>query len=285
MLYRVLNVARSRRVFYDAAKREVSLDPSDLRYVELDYGTHATLSRSRDFIVQPAHQRLPAYTAPLVREKEQRAAGQRTGLLIVEAPKPTPATVPRIAPPPPDLVLAAPTQEIAIIVGGAECWQSDFDNARRMLDKRDVRYFYVNDHIKTFDHRGVAITLHPDKLKGHFDWLGKRRKAGLPDPDEIWAHRRHANISHDTASQDWRGSSGLFAVQVARRKGHHKIIACGVPMTVDGNHFERRVKWQSAIGFRAGWLQHKAEIAPYFRSMSGWTREIFGAPDDKWLGG
>jgi predicted SAM-dependent methyltransferase len=185
----------------------------------------------------------------------------------------------------PMMVVTEPDDaEVAIVIGGAECWQDDLEEAKQFLIGRNVRYYLVNDQIKSFPERGVACTLHPDKLNGHANWLGLRRKAGLPEPDEIWAHMKHASITHDTKSQEWRGSTGLFAVQVAHFKhGHNKVIGCGIPMVVDAGHFERHQKWQSAISFREGWIQHHKEIKGYFRSMSGWTAEQFGKPDEAWL--
>jgi hypothetical protein len=174
-------------------------------------------------------------------------------------------------------------REIAVVIGGAECWQEDFERVKKLLGDRPRHYFYINDHIKSFPEPGVACTLHPDKLNGHFAWLGVRRKAGLPEPEQIWAHRKHVAITHDTASTEWQGSTGLFAVQVARRVGHRKVIGVGIPMTVDGGHFERHQLWQSAIAFRQGWTAHRKEIAPYFRSMSGWTKEQFGEPTEDWI--
>src|SRR5215471_7779764 len=176
-------------------------------------------------------------------------------------------------------------EEVAIVIGGAECWQQDLEEARKIIAGRRARFFYVNDQIKSFPELGVACTLHPDKINGQDNWLGTRRKAGLPEPLQIWAHRKHACVTHDTASMEWRGSSGLFACEVARREGYKKVIGCGVPMTPDGGHFERHKSWSSAHTFRDGWIQHKAEIATFFRSMSGWTAEQFGKPDTEWLGG
>jgi hypothetical protein len=120
-------------------------------------------------------------------------------------------------------------------------------------------------------------------LNGHIAWLFNRRKSGLPEPQEIWAHMKHAAVTHDTASLEWQGSSGLFAVQVAKRKGFQKIITCGIPMTVEGSHFERHQLWQSAIAFRDGWVRCKSQLAPYVRSMSGWTEQMFGSPTHEWL--
>jgi hypothetical protein len=175
------------------------------------------------------------------------------------------------------------TPATAIVLGGAECWQDDLEKAKALIGNRPIKFFLVNDQIKSFPEPGVACTLHPDKLNGHVAWLQHRRKAGLPEPEQIWSHRKHAAATHDTASKDWQGSSGLFAVQVALRAGYQRIIACGVPMTVEGNHYERHQKWQSAIAFRQGWVRCKNELAAHLRSMSGWTAEQFGQPDEEWL--
>jgi hypothetical protein len=177
--------------------------------------------------------------------------------------------------------------DVALVIGGAECWHDDLEQAKKLLAGKKFRYFYINDHIKSFAEPGVACTLHPDKLNGQGagSWLISRRQTGFPEPEQIWAHRKHHAVTHDTASTDWQGSTGLFAVYVARQLGHVKVIGCGIPMTVDGSHFIRHQKWQSAIAFRGGWVRHRQEIAPYFRSMSGWTKEQFGAPDINWLEG
>jgi len=180
------------------------------------------------------------------------------------------------------IVPAQAIAEVAIVIGGAECWRQDLAEARRLIGDRSFRYYYINDHIKTFPDPGVAVTLHPDKLNGVEAWLTIRRQAGLIEPEQVWAHRKHTCVTHDTASIEWQGSSGLFAVQVARRNGHRKIIGCGVPMTVDGSHFERHQKWQSAIQFRTGWARCRQDLG-CFRSMSGWTAEQFGKPDEEWL--
>jgi predicted SAM-dependent methyltransferase len=172
---------------------------------------------------------------------------------------------------------------VAIVLGGATCWRQDLESARKLIGNLPFRVFAINDQIKTFPDECVAVTLHPDKLVGPIAWLNGRRKAGLPEPEQIWAHRKAPEITHDTG-MDWGGSSGLFAVQVARREGHQKIIGVGVPMTVGGAHYIRGQKWQSAIAFRPSWIRYKNEIAPHFRSMSGWTAEIFGTPDEAFLG-
>jgi hypothetical protein len=173
--------------------------------------------------------------------------------------------------------------EVAIVIGGSESWAAELDEAKRLLAGRTIKYFLVNDHIKLFPETGIGCTLHPDKLNGHHSWLRLRQNAGFPALEEIWSHYKHDAVTHDTASLEWRGSTGLFAVQVARRKGYSKIVGVGIPMTVEDKHFERHQLWQSAISFREGWIQFRKEIEPVFRSMSGWTADTFGRPDAAWL--
>lgn len=177
--------------------------------------------------------------------------------------------------------VAASSPPLAIVVGGAECVWDDLGRIKTGMTLRNETWFLVNDMMaeyKTDPGRPViAVTLHPPKLN---DWLAERARNGLPRPDAVWAHRP-ANELVTNHTEDWAGSSGLFAVKVARQLGFEQIILCGVPMQVEQRHFIRREPWGAAMAFRAGWERHRANIAPYVRSMSGWTKELFGEPDLK----
>lgn len=87
------------------------------------------------------------------------------------------------------------------------------------------------------------------------------------------------------------GSSGMLAVQVALTLGCTKVILCGVPMTAT-EHFSQshefdadHTRWTEAdMHWRAfervhalGWFENKV------RSMSGRSRDLFGAPTREWL--
>lgn len=143
--------------------------------------------------------------------------------------------------------------------------------------------FLVNDQIAAWPDQAPnaahGVTLHPAKLG---DWLRQRAERQLPALAEVWCWKAEvASITRTIA--DWGGSSGLLAVRAALAAGHTRIILCGVPMEPDAGHFVRRRRWPHAIGFRRGWIQHRAELAPVLRSSSGWTRELFGAPTAEWL--
>jgi ADP-heptose:LPS heptosyltransferase len=180
-------------------------------------------------------------------------------------------------------VVAETGRKVAIVVGGANNWADDFERAKTFCAACGCapELLYVNDHIGTF-RDGVAVTLHPDKLGL---WLGQRRSAGLPDPLEIWGHRPAPSKGITNFTDDWRGSSGLFAVAVAIKKGHDRIILCGVPMDGNANHFLRHQKWLACPSFVPGWKQKQGQLIPILRSLSGgWTEQTFGAPDAVWIG-
>lgn len=120
-------------------------------------------------------------------------------------------------------------------------------------------------------------TLHPEKLRA---WEGRRTGPGRY---LRWAHTKTGFPFIDRVTDDWQGSSGLFAVKVALRDlGHDKVIAAGVPMTATPHFFDTG-RWAERNSFIEGWQSHASEIKPRVRSMSGWTRELLGAPSKQWL--
>ncbi len=311
MICTVFNKSASVHVVYDIQKREISLNPGYMTYCDIDEDTYAILITQDNLLVQPASfaRHAPRTFAPTSTiivsissnntafdknlnkqwSKHQHAAprARKNDQLpaIVSAPERilTAALTHNVLKDVPVNETAVHHYVVAVIVGGAERWRRDMEEAIKLLAGCKFRYFYVNDQIKSFPEDGVACTLHPDKLNEHDAWLAIRRKAGLPEPEQIWTCRKHSAATHDTDNVDWGGSSGLFAVQVALRNGYRKIILCGVPLTAEERHFERHEMWQSAISFRAGWTRHKNEISPYVRSMSGWTLEQFGEPCENWI--
>lgn len=173
-------------------------------------------------------------------------------------------------------------QDIALIVGGGGDPISEFDAAKVLCDvaHKTIATFVCNDMIALFPHRiDFGGTLHPDKM---ITWMNAREKNGHPMPvSTTWAHRPYKGFTNHT--KDWQGSSGLFMTKIARENGYTHIILCGVPMAVEFDHFVRHVRWNAAPGFIRGWRRQHHELAPFVRSMSGWTKEQFGEPTFTWL--
>lgn len=176
--------------------------------------------------------------------------------------------------------------DVAVICGGAEGIFSEIELARKLCEQADAlaNFFVINDLIAIFSGQCRAVTLHPDKL---LTWLAVRRAENLPPPDSVWAHRKNALVTH-TAVQFGSGgaesgSSALFACKIAREQGFDKILLCGAPMDTQAKHFMRHRPWAACDSFRDAWKTHQVLFAPYARSFSGWTAELFGRPSIEFL--
>jgi hypothetical protein len=176
---------------------------------------------------------------------------------------------------------APTTQKIALVICGGGDPFVEYAEAANACGRLglETATFVGNDMITHFPHQiDNAGTLHPDKLSM---WTSERRAKGYKVPSRVWAHRPFSGVSDWT--RDWAGSTGLFLVKIARELGHTHIVLCGVPMSVESNHFLRQTRWDACHGFRRGWTNQLVSIKGYVRSYSGWTRELFGAPTDEWL--
>jgi hypothetical protein len=73
------------------------------------------------------------------------------------------------------------------------------------------------------------------------------------------------------------GSSALLGAQAALKLGYSRIILCGCPLegkNASGGAYD---------SFRIGWINKQKFLNDRVRSMSGWTKELLGAPTDEWL--
>lgn len=170
-------------------------------------------------------------------------------------------------------------QDLAIVMCGGGDPYAEMDRTCRMLDGDIATIIVGNDQIERYpgfiDH---AVTLHPDKFSM---WMSRRRANGFPMPSRAWAHRPYSGISD--WSRDWHGSTGLFAIKLARELGYVHIVLCGVPMEATAGHFVRQKDWPEAEAFKRAWLPRLTSLKPYVRSWGGWTREMFGEPTREWL--
>lgn len=81
------------------------------------------------------------------------------------------------------------------------------------------------------------------------------------------------------------GSGGMFALKVATLMGYNKIILCGMPLT-NGKRFFDQYNMQHSFDcstIRDPWKEQKDIFEEFTRSMSGYTKELFGEPTKEWL--
>lgn len=142
-------------------------------------------------------------------------------------------------------------------------------------------------------HLDAWVSLHPENFA---HWTAARAKAGHVQPGRLLTHLeangRRVEPAYTTERTQFRfpgqresGSSGLFALKVALIDlGFDRAVLCGVPMTAAAGHFFDLATWQGAQSHRRGWQEAMPHIKDRARSLSGWTQEILGSPDETWLG-
>lgn len=98
----------------------------------------------------------------------------------------------------------------------------------------------------------------------------------------------HPLMQPAPATDTGNGSSALLAVMVALHLGYERLLLCGVPLegayTLQGKGPELRGRPNAPMFemFRKAWTNQRLRLAPHVRSMSGWTRGLFGGPEE-WL--
>lgn len=168
---------------------------------------------------------------------------------------------------------------IALVLGCAECVWLDAYTVLNQCTPDGI--FAVKDMIAKWPARiDYGCTLHPDRTDGY---MQERSHNKYPCGFDMYAHKNFGSKITHKEVRDWAGSTGLFAVKLALEMGFSGIVLAGVPMQIEYGHITRKQPWVHAHSFRNGWNHHRKELEPYVRSMSGWTREMFGAPTYEWI--
>lgn len=171
---------------------------------------------------------------------------------------------------------------VALILGGARCLWEDFAKALELTEGRE-RIIVATNFAGRFYKGDIDawVTLHPEQFA---PWRDERSMTGLNTDYRAFAHANRRNPSGaEVWPLAWSGSSGLFGAQVAVEALEAAgAILCGVPMEVDGGHFAEPGDWPLVEKYKPAFRDaHEAGFP--IRSMSGWTRELFGEPDTDWL--
>jgi len=171
-----------------------------------------------------------------------------------------------------------------VILGGGEAVFKEFREVRLKVDNPVV--FAVNDvgmYINPLDH---WISIHNASFPG---WLSVRRRQGLAMPNT------HSVEYGDGVNYAWLLIqpivfilSGYFAMQMAYLMGAERIILCGIPGEPGRRFFDVEPR---EFGYGNGTteadkeskelllkeMKRLPEFKRKIRSMSGFTREVFGA--------
>lgn len=125
------------------------------------------------------------------------------------------------------------------------------------------------------------VTMHPELFPL---WTEARRRAGHRPAGQLWHARHRVDAKPGSLPiESWGGSSGLLCVALALHLGCDRVVLAGVPMDKMARHYDCAQPWMEARQYHPAWERHLPRMRDKVRSMSGWTRELLGAPDRGWL--
>lgn len=169
-----------------------------------------------------------------------------------------------------------------LIVGPAPCLKEDLKALEQLGPA------FLTGRMATHD--VMAIGLDTAEYEGRIDHVATYHPYELPDFRQrrkvIGGNMDYITHSHESpegqahAQRLWpyikpSGSSAMLGIQAGMGMGYKKIVVAGCPL-VDR-------KYTITCDFRAGWTARYDVIKDVVRSMSGWTRELLGAPTKEWL--
>jgi hypothetical protein len=175
---------------------------------------------------------------------------------------------------------------LALCVGSATCKDDDLAQAARLGISQAAGWTVIAVNHAALHWPGELP--HWASFHANFfpRWAAERAALGLPAAGQLWTGTRRLIPQAMDIKQvgNWGGSSGLLAVSVAHGLGAHAIVCCGIPLDYQQGHFDSPDKlWRDAANYRKGWVSHKAEMGNFVKSVSGWTAELLGAPEEQWL--
>lgn len=171
---------------------------------------------------------------------------------------------------------------VALVIGFSDCVIEDVRKAEELYSghvkfgvNRAVLHFKC-DHLVSIDKTKIPKWLPDYDICVHAGKVGGI-KNNHPTVEFPWVDCWWPNLHTG-------GSSGWLAAKIAQRLGFGHIILCGMP--IDGSkHLEKDP-------LNSGWsnpkqaqscrkvIESEVYMKPYVRSMSGWTKEYFGAVDE-----
>jgi hypothetical protein len=168
-----------------------------------------------------------------------------------------------------------------LIIGAASCGQEDIQSAIEIIRHAGRDYDVT---IIGMDAAGMHVipceyvaTYHPAEIQ---DIRTRREAIGGNLDYRLISHEGKqpgVDIVEPLNPGDRSGSSSLLGTLAALKMGYGRIILCGCPLIGKNEH------GGSYDSFRIGWTNKQKYLNDRVRSMSGWTKELLGAPTDEWL--
>jgi len=190
----------------------------------------------------------------------------------------------------PEWLLAQNLSSHALICGSAPCLHEDFEVASAMRPNAAVLVINEAGSVVRGSH---LITQHPEKAP----WFRQRSLNPLITIHTGKPRDRALQPGIDVYWPDCvtLATSGGSAIAIALRMGFEKILLCGMPMNGGDGYFQGSALQQDEprFGLESSesnyvqsyqnklieFTQNEPDVLDRVRSLSGFTRELFGAPE------
>lgn len=177
----------------------------------------------------------------------------------------------------------------AIVLGIAPCLESDLSQIKNLnefdffavgLDCSDRVSFDIQHACSYHPYEFPEFRSRRAAINGNLDYKTHSHQNGvIPQNGNVF---KVDFIWPLVAKAPESGSSSFLAAQAAVGMGYEQVILCGCPM--QGKNLIMP-KAEGYHVFQAGWIKHVDILQGRVRSMSGWTREFLGSPDDNLIKG
>ena len=172
----------------------------------------------------------------------------------------------------------------ALVLGFADCLDEDYRVAHAMFPQAVL--FGVNravkryrcQHLVSLDRARIPDFLPDYPITVHAGRFGGVNQQHGPKPyiDAYWPHLQPGSTS---------GSSGWLAAKIAVKLGHGPVVLCGCPIDakphVEQDKERHDCLWTdnpNQVPECRAVIERETDYHPYVRSMSGWSRDLLGAP-------
>lgn len=174
---------------------------------------------------------------------------------------------------------------VAIVLGSSTAALEEFEAARVFLMEHGIepQAVAVNDAIRFCPIKPVAFcTIHSSATFRFF----------TPELDlegvKMYTRRGAHGFASYVVKAKWLGTSGLYAVQIALEElGFDGVIVAGCPIDAAAGTLAPEHSLMTDADrvnrYRPEWELAFPHIGARTRSMSGWTRDLLGAPTGDWL--
>ena len=178
---------------------------------------------------------------------------------------------------------------VCLVLGSAKCLWKDIE-AFKALGTYDAVIAVKQAGVYWPGPLRAWVTLHPVQTEYH---IKERRAAGYPDADEVVAHIKKGSTCVDREfdylwpGMPRSGASGIAGAKYAIHDlGFDRAVLCGIPMVAQ-SRIDNGGHWtdEKTENYRNGVRPVVDDMKRFVRSMSGWTREVLGAPTAEWLAG